>query len=84
MKRTLLSIGLLILNISTAFGMQNREELHEPSDWTRTQVEHALNAFEIPLETIKIYGFKKENARSGYCNSIEKFIAMNEHGSTIR
>lgn len=80
MKRILLSLALLNLGGHISYGMHTQEQLHEPSQWTRSEVERALKAFEIPTESIKIYGFNKAGARTGFANSKDKTIAINEYG----
>lgn len=71
-----MSIVLLNLCGHISYGMNN-EQLHEPSKWTRSQVERALKAFEIPTESVQIYGFNSDGV-SGFSNSDNKIIAINE------
>ncbi|CAN5175354.1 hypothetical protein BH09DEP1_BH09DEP1_6890 [soil metagenome] len=77
MKRILLTFSVL-LPINSLLAMQSLPQVHEPSERTRNYVEKALKAFEIPLASIKIYGFEHAE-RSGWCKSDKKEIAMCEH-----
>lgn len=74
MKR-ILTISLL-LALST---LAMEEKVHEPSKRTRTYVGQALRAFNIPLESVKIYGFTDpEGNCGGWANSDRNEIAINE------
>lgn len=77
MKRILMSIVLLNLCGHISYGMNN-EQLHEPSKWTRSQVERALKAFEIPTESVQIYGFNRAGQLAGYSVNAQA-IAINEY-----
>ena len=65
--------------------MSTEKEFIEPSARTKSHVERALEAFEIPLSSIRIYGFKQSgNAIStGLANSATKMIALNENISEL-
>lgn len=52
--------------------------LQEPSPKTRAAVEKALKAFEIPAESVKIFGFRDNSDTGGWANSDRKIIAMAE------
>lgn len=80
MKRIWL-ILLVLLPVNSLLAMVPRPQLHEPSERTCKYVEQALRAFEIPLNSIKIYGFKRTEDNTslwGIANSDEKFIALLE------
>lgn len=65
--------------------MSDQNELTDPSPRTEAYVKRALEAFEIPLSSIKIYGFKKTGdvVSGGTANSISRIITMNETNSDL-
>lgn len=84
MKRILLALSLLLPVYSLA--MQPQFESYAPSDRIRNYISNALEAFEIPKESVKIYGFTYSNVENfegvlpaGITNSDTREIAMNEN-----
>jgi hypothetical protein len=86
MKRILLTFSALLLANPLLAMQQPARIMSEPSDRIRNYIHNALEAFEIPKESVKIYGFTYSNVGSfegalpaGITDSGTREIAMHEN-----